>query len=283
MNLAVLGYSYRSSSSEMIVLSSASQSPVLGALQNINIFACPLPDSKQMTLIRCVVTVTATCATVPLQVVVPVPRGASCSLHASQLPAFFDVLHQCFPRSVPISNSISRYDSAPDIPEDDVEVSMHDAHVKRSKPAGAVAEAASFTNAATLPNVDTLGRIESMDSMLKLVTPKLHASVRTLYPEFNFCVIDVPAGCEGTQYPVIVKLVHSRASIHALWIPLRATIPEEISAGTFEPSLASVAGADIVLFTVGSVRRSDWSGGGKTSEEAFEDMRHRFASGSFRR
>lgn len=37
------------------------------------------------------------------------------------------------------------------------------------------------------------------------------------------------------------------------------------------------------VYSLGTARVADWSGGGKTPVEAVEDLRHRFASGTFRR
>jgi hypothetical protein len=99
-------------------------------------------------------------------------------------------------------------------------------------------------------------------------------------PSFGACVVQllVPA---RTSPPFHVACTHSLAQHAAtgrpaLYVPIGAAgVGQEAGAAGF-------ARCDLRVYSVGTVRRADWHGGGKTSSEMTEDIRHRFASGSFR-
>ena len=103
-------------------------------------------------------------------------------------------------------------------------------------------------------------------------------------PHGDWCFLVLRATAPGVT--LAWAATSPRPSPSTLHVPLRA------GGGTLSPLSTSASGECGVppeayvrlhahVVSVGTQRRSDWAGGGKTPGEAFEDTRARFASGTF--
>jgi len=106
------------------------------------------------------------------------------------------------------------------------------------------------------------------------------------------------AGADQPLAVVAGAALHAAPATAALFLPSRSAplclLPlqggDGAAPGTgkaVREALAAAAGASqpwhATLYSVGSMRRADWHGGGKTAAEAEDEMRRRFASGSMRK
>lgn len=107
------------------------------------------------------------------------------------------------------------------------------------------------------------------------------------------------AGAERPLATIAVAAKHAQPALRALFLPTRGatnclkrnaleTRPVVGDVGAYvSKATASEAGVahawHATLYTVGTARRADWFGGGKTSREAEDEMRRKFASGSMRK
>lgn len=87
----------------------------------------------------------------------------------------------------------------------------------------------------------------------------------------------------------VFAVFHDRPTEATLWVPLKAAAGPGTSDGACPPSDAAAADPpcphDVTIYSVGTMRRGlpgdAWSGGGKTSAQVMDNLRHRFATGSF--
>jgi hypothetical protein len=255
-----------------------------GALGPSSLFVAPLGDGFQLTAVSTLL-LPAPDAQRAL-VVLPAPGPARvCAWPADSVQAFVRAAALCFPSTAP---------APPPEADDDDDDGMGGAQGVRGSgagggemeeeeeapaAAGVVPDAAGGGYAggvAVAPLTGPPSCVVDAASLATYLPPAAAAELVAAYPApgWVFVLVDValpPAGAcaPGTPLPVAVAVVHAQPTPSTLFVPLRTGLPS----GACPP-------ADV--YSVGTARVCDWSGGGKTPAEAVDDIHRRHASGTFR-
>ena len=113
-------------------------------------------------------------------------------------------------------------------------------------------------------------------------------SLLALYPRPRFAFVALRIAPGATT--VAVELTSQAPAPGLLWAPCRSgfacvsavsTAPD--GTGPALDGSTALVKWDCHLVSAGTLRAGDWRGGGKTPTELSEDMRHRFASGTYKR
>lgn len=114
----------------------------------------------------------------------------------------------------------------------------------------------------------------------KLTPPTLAAVWREYYAG-KFGVVTLSLACSGgVTRNIGVSLQHACPNVSYLYLPARTNIGLSLNFhATDEPCDRSF---DHHVYSLDTQRRSDWNGGGKSPSEMVDDMKRRFASGSFK-
>lgn len=158
-------------------------------------------------------------------------------------------------------------------------------------------------------------------STLNSNVPNILHQRYTSYPVTNYLRIDIPVNNFTVTNKFTVRcvfgIIHSRIQHELLWIPSRSSLRlphhHQSSSSSSTPS-TSVSSSpnkgsttterttipsnnhnntttgdqplyvpwNLDIYSIGTARIADWSGGGKTPLETVQDIRHRHASGTFR-
>lgn len=216
----------------------------------------------------------------PLTIVIPFPGVVSSLAADDSLTLLLDGLEACFPHSVAAAAPV-----------------IHDAEAGAVAPgAGAAAPAAKRARLAVALAEEegahseyrhTARVLDVAAAAALLAGEGDRAALVTRYAGCSVVAVSVKRP-EGTTYEACeLAALHGRVAPDKLWVPLRVTLAGGADGGgdadADVPAPPALLGADAHVYSIGTARRADWSGGGKSSLEAYEDARHRLAAGSFRR
>lgn len=195
-------------------------------------------------------------------VVLLVPGHAHLCAMDAEVDTFFADLHACFPSTV----NVRPGDESP----------THSGHISFTKSPIIAPGAHAHTHARV--------RIISVPEAAALVP----LSVRRLItsPEYvhGYTALHVRVDAAHPVHHLAVAFTHGRLTERLLWAPNLHSASSLGDEQEMDPAASlMVGGSGVHLFSVGTARRDDGRGGGKTSDETFEDLRHRFASGSFKK
>lgn len=114
-------------------------------------------------------------------------------------------------------------------------------------------------------------------------SPETATALRALYssPAWGFVAVSIPAG----KCTVALAIVCAQPEAGYLYVPTRSTFRYTAAVTTGPDGACSSTDYvrwDTHIISVGTARRSDWAGGGKDPAAALDDMRHRFASGTYK-
>jgi hypothetical protein len=112
-------------------------------------------------------------------------------------------------------------------------------------------------------------------------TPPSLAAVWAEYYDAKYGVVTLSAACTaGAARSIGISLQHACPNLSFLYLPARTNIGLSLNFhATEEPCDRKF---DHHVYSLDTQRRSDWNGGGKTPSEMVDDMKRRFASGSFK-
>jgi hypothetical protein len=272
-----------------------------GALGAITAFVAALAEpGAQLTLLSILLQPPAGASAAgggagPLYVLVPVPLAAGARLTAGAgraVGAFTRALAGCFPSTEAVHVPPPDADSGADAGGASIATAAAHGH-------GATPPAGTAAPDAAIGKVHALGNLAAAGAEV----PALGAAAAALASAgcgagYGACVVEVPCGPAAAGW-VHLACTHSLArdpatGRPALFVPVKGALRAGASASSAaEPETAAATAAsvsaaaafarcDLHVYSVGTVRRYDWHGGGKTPIEMVEDLRHRFASGSFR-
>jgi hypothetical protein len=260
------------------------------SVASIVAFVAPLAESgTQLTLISGRLNTAASEQFIPAYVVIPVPlrTGTQMTSGAGRaVDTFLAALTACFPSTEPVP--APQAEPEPDDAQGGTAASSSalGAYVASMEPSSLMFPfgSSSGPSVPSTVHVHAVGSLAAAAVAGHVTLPALasaFAMMASQYgPSFGACVVQLLVPTR-TSPPFHVACTHSLAQHAAtgrpaLYVPIGAAgvRPEAAAAG--------FSRCDLRVYSVGTVRRADWHGGGKTSSEMTEDIRHRFASGSFR-
>ena len=133
--------------------------------------------------------------------------------------------------------------------------------------------------------VNVLETIEQLKQKLgpDTVSESFATELQEHYPSDNFCFLSVELELtnELENLSCCLEYTHIPLQTDQLFVPSRRLVEAE-QMSVFGDVPINVRW-NTSVYSVGTIRREDWSGGGKDPDTMFQDLKKRFASGSYRK